>query len=70
MRDGTRYVWGPSSAFLVGPKMAPQMPGERWLGAARYTFEGANVTVEYARVEGLHDYWIDDVVHEVYPPHV
>lgn len=69
MRDGTRYIWGPSSAFLVGPKMAPPMPGERWLGAARYTFDRANATVEFARIEGLNTYWIDDVVHEIYPPH-
>lgn len=66
-RDGTRFIWGPSSAFLVGPTMAPQMPGERWLGAAQYTFDGARATVEFVPIDGLKTYWIDDVVHDVYP---
>jgi 3',5'-cyclic AMP phosphodiesterase CpdA len=37
--DDTRYIWAPSSAFLVGPAMnAPPMPGENRLGAVVYEF--------------------------------
>ena len=38
--DGTRYIWAPSTAFLVGPAMkAPPMPGEDRLGAVVYDLE-------------------------------
>jgi hypothetical protein len=31
-RDGTRYIWAPASAFLVGPEIkAPPLPGENRL---------------------------------------
>lgn len=29
----TNFVWAPSSAFLVGPAIQPEMPGEKQLGA-------------------------------------
>jgi 3',5'-cyclic AMP phosphodiesterase CpdA len=66
---GRRYIWSGSSGFLVGTALAPPMPGEALLGAVVYRFEGREVTVERAEVPGLATYWIDDVVHEVYPPH-
>jgi 3',5'-cyclic AMP phosphodiesterase CpdA len=66
---GRRYIWGGSSGFLVGTPLAPPMLGEALLGAVIYHFEGREVTVERAEVPGLATYWIDDVVHEVYPPH-
>lgn len=66
--EGTRYVWGPSSGFLVGPKMHPPMDGEARLGAVIYDFEGSAVTVGMAEIAGLETHWIDHVVHEVYPP--
>lgn len=66
--DGTRYVWGPSSSFLVGPKLSPPMQGAARLGAAVYEFNGTDVSVAFAEIRGLQNYWIDDVVHEVYPP--
>lgn len=65
--DGVRYVWCPSSAFLVGPVMQPPMPGEKRLGAVRYQLEGTAVAAEIAEVPGLAQYWIDHVVDEVYP---
>ena len=38
VRDGTRYIWGPSSAYLVGPRLkAPPMAGEHRLGAVSTT---------------------------------
>ena len=38
VRNGTRYIWGPSSAFLVGPRLkAPPMAGEHRLGAVSTT---------------------------------
>jgi len=66
--DGTRYVWAPSSAFLVGPAMkAPPMPGEHRLGAVVYDIEGGAIAASIAQVPGLTPHWIDDVVEEVYP---
>ncbi|HVF65625.1 MAG TPA: metallophosphoesterase [Casimicrobiaceae bacterium] len=66
--DGTRYVWAPSSAFLVGPDMNAPPQGVARLGAAIYEFDRDAVSVEFAEIAGLQDYWIDDLVHEVYPP--
>jgi len=63
---GRRYIWGGSSGFLVGT-IAPPMPGEALLGAVIYEFDGREVTATRAEVPGLSTYWIDDVVHEVYP---
>jgi predicted phosphodiesterase len=64
----TRFVWAPSSGFVVGPALQPAMVGESRLGAVVYRFEGSGVEVEINDVEGLIPYRIDDVVHEVYPP--
>ena len=66
--DGCRYIWGPSSGFLVGPRNQPELPGEKWLGAVVYELDGANVNVAYAEVPGLTGFWIDEVLHIVYPP--
>ena len=66
--DGTRYIWGPSSGFLVGERMAPPMGGVTRLGAVIYDIDGEKLEASIRPVEGLTDYWIDDVVHEVYPP--
>ncbi|UFN48159.1 metallophosphoesterase [Roseomonas sp. OT10] len=67
-RDGRRYVWGASSGFVVGPANQPPMPGEARLGAVTYDFAGDQVRVTPAEVPGLTTLWIDDVLHEVYPP--
>jgi len=66
--DGCRYIWCASSGFLVGPDNQPDMPGEKRLGAVLYEFDGANVSVTMVDVPGLTTLWIDDVLHEVYPP--
>jgi len=66
--EETRFVWAPSSGFVVGPALQPAMAGESRLGAVLYRFEGSEVEVEFNDVEGLIPYRIDDVVHEVYPP--
>lgn len=66
---GCRYVWGPSSGFLVGPDNQPDIPGEKLLGAVVYEFDGADVSIAFEDVPGLAALWIDDVIHEVYPPH-
>jgi len=65
--DGCRYVWCPSSGFLVGPENQPDMPGEKWLGAVVYDFDGPEVAVRFGEVPGLATLWIDDVLHDVYP---
>ena len=65
---GCRYVWCASSGFLVGPDNQPDMPGEKRLGAAVYEFTTLGVTVARADIPGLSTLWIDDVLHEVYPP--
>ena len=66
--DGCRYIWGASSGFVVGPEMQPPMPGECRLGSVVYDFAGSDTAITRADVPGLTTYWIDDVVHEVYPP--
>jgi 3',5'-cyclic AMP phosphodiesterase CpdA len=66
--DGTRYIWAPSSAFLVGPAMkAPPMPGEDRLGAVVYDLEAGVVEAKIIQVPGLSPHWLDDVAEEVYP---
>jgi len=65
-RDGTRYLWGPASSFLVG-KAQPPMPGEKRLGAVLYEFGITGLRAEISEVPGLTDHWIDDVAEEVYP---
>jgi len=67
-QDATRYIWAPSSAFLVGPAMnAAPMPGQDRLGAVIYEFDGSAVQARVVSVPGLISYSIDDVVEEVYP---
>lgn len=66
--NGIRFVWGPSSAFVVGPTLQEDMPGEKRLGAVAYSFGLDGFTAEIVEIEGLRRLLIDDVVHEVYPP--
>jgi 3',5'-cyclic AMP phosphodiesterase CpdA len=65
---GTRFIWGPPSGFIVGPGLQPEMPGEKRLGAVIYEFGPNGFTASISDVDGLHTFYIDDVVHEVYPP--
>jgi 3',5'-cyclic AMP phosphodiesterase CpdA len=68
VNDGTRYIWAPASAFLVGPGMAAQpIPGENRLGAVVYEIDGAILRAHIAEVPGLSPHWIDDVRDQVYP---
>lgn len=68
LRDRTRYIWAPASAFLVGPGMkAPPMPGENRLGAVLYELDGAALHARVVEVPRLSPHWIDDVAEEVYP---
>jgi 3',5'-cyclic AMP phosphodiesterase CpdA len=64
---GTSYVWAPASSFLVGSEIQPQMPGKKQLGAVLYELDGTALEVTIAEIPGLSRYWIDDVIHEVYP---
>ncbi|MGH6859480.1 MAG: metallophosphoesterase family protein [Phyllobacterium sp.] len=66
--DGCTYVWGPSSGFVVGPANQPSMPGECRLGAVVYDFGPEGFSLRRSDVPGLETLWIDDVLHEVYPP--
>ena len=65
---GTRFIWGPSSGFVVGPALQPEMAGEKRLGAAIYEFGPTALVLRSAMSTGLQTFYIDDVVHEVYPP--
>jgi 3',5'-cyclic AMP phosphodiesterase CpdA len=65
--QGACYVWAPASSFLVGSEIQPEMPGEKLLGAVLYELEGAALDVAIIELPGLSRYWIDDVIHEVYP---
>jgi len=69
-RDGTRYVWGPSSGFLGGPTIIPPMPGEKRLGAVVYELDGGGLRVGIAEVPGLKEHWIDGIIEELYPLHL
>ena len=69
-RDGTRYIWAPSSAFLCGPSVQMDMPGEKRLGAVRYEIQGAGLRAELCEVPGLAEQWIDPLIEELYPLHL
>lgn len=66
--DGTRYIWGPSSGFVVGPELQPGMAGTTTLGAVAYEFDGREFSAAVHEITALRTLWIDDVIHEVYPP--
>ncbi len=66
--QGCRYLWVPSSGFVVGERLQEPMPGEKKLGAAVYDIMGDTLTAQLTELPALTRYWIDDVVHEVYPP--
>jgi hypothetical protein len=66
--DGCRYVWAPSSGFVVGERLQEDMPGDKRLGAAVHDFAPGGVTTRLVELPALSRYWIDDVIHEVYPP--
>jgi 3',5'-cyclic AMP phosphodiesterase CpdA len=68
--NGTRYLWAPSSAFLCGPSVQAEMPGDKRLGAVSYRFETADFRAEIVDVPGLIEHWIDDLIEEVYPLHL
>ncbi|WP_191059783.1 metallophosphoesterase family protein [Geminicoccus harenae] len=65
--DGVRYVWAPSTAFALRPDQQPGMPGESRLGAVVYEFAGRELSVARVDVPELQMFWIDDVLHEIYP---
>jgi len=68
LNDGTRYIWAPATAFLVGPGMkAPPMPGESRLGAVVFEIDRGEIKARIIEVPGLSRHWIDDVAEEVYP---
>ena len=68
VRDGIRYIWAPSSAFLVGPvNKAPPMSGEEQLGAVLYEIDERSIKATIIEVPGLSRHWSDDVAEEVYP---
>lgn len=66
--EGTRYIWGPSSGFVVGPELQPGMAGSTTLGAVAYTFDGSDYSATVHEIAALKTLWIDDVIDEVYPP--
>ncbi|WP_191058161.1 metallophosphoesterase family protein [Geminicoccus harenae] len=65
---GVHHVWCPASGFLVGAALQPELAGDARLGAVILDLEGPEVSVTVSEVPGLQDLWIDDVIHEVYPP--
>jgi 3',5'-cyclic AMP phosphodiesterase CpdA len=65
--EGCRYVFCPSSGFVVSEKRQMKMPGDKRLGAVIYDFDHRSVTVRPVEIAQLARFWIDDVVHEVYP---
>jgi alkaline phosphatase D len=69
-RDGTRFIWAPSPAFLCGPSVQIDMPGDKRLGAVRYEIADTELTAEICDVPGLAEHWIDPVIEELYPLHL
>lgn len=65
---GTRYIWGPSSGFVVGEGLQPGMAGRTTLGAVTFDFDGRDYSAAIHEISTLQTLWIDDVIHEVYPP--
>lgn len=63
--ENTALVWGPSSAFVID-KLEREMPGERVVGAVIHTLS-EDVTSEIVTLPELTRYFIDEVIHEVYP---
>lgn len=63
--ENTALVWGPSSAFIID-KLEREMPGERVVGAVIHTL-GEDVSSEIVTLPELTPYFIDEVIHEVYP---
>jgi alkaline phosphatase D len=63
--ENTALVWGPSSAFIID-KLEREMPGERVVGAVIHTFS-EDVSSEIVTLPELTPYFIDEVIHEVYP---
>jgi 3',5'-cyclic AMP phosphodiesterase CpdA len=70
IRDGTRFIWSPSSAFLCGPSVQADMPGDKRLGAVSYEFQGANCRGGIVTVPGLAEHWIDNMIEDIYPLHL
>jgi 3',5'-cyclic AMP phosphodiesterase CpdA len=68
VRDGVRYVWAPSSGFVVGPSLAPPMPGESRLGVTAIELGEHGFSVAIEDIPGLRTFRIEDVINEVYPP--
>ena len=66
--DGIRVIWAPSAAFVVGPELQPEMPGEKRLGAVLYEFRPDGFSGAIHEIDALRPFRIDDVLHEVYPP--
>lgn len=64
---GTRYVWCPSGAFICGPLIQRDLPGERDLGAVIHTFTDSSVSSEFVEPDAMIPLIIDDFVEEVYP---
>ena len=52
---------------MVGP-LQPEMAGEKTLGAVTYEFEPNGFTATISELSELRQFYIDDVLHEVYPP--
>ena len=46
------------------------MPGDKYLGAASYEFDGDDVRAGIVAVPGLTAHWIDPVIEQVYPLHL
>ena len=70
IHDGTRYIWSPSSAFLCGPSVQRDMPGDKRVGAVSYAFNGPQCDGGIVAVPGLVEHWIDTMIEDVYPLHL
>jgi 3',5'-cyclic AMP phosphodiesterase CpdA len=67
IREEVHYIWAPSSGFVVGPSLQPEMPGEARLGAALVDLDDDGLSVTIEDVPNLRTFRIEDVIDEVYP---
>ena len=66
-RGAVRYVWAPSTAFVVDPSEQPNLPGDRPCGFLVHEFGEDAVTTRLVVPDGMERPFIHDVRDEAYP---
>ena len=51
---GMEIVWAPTTSFLLNDQIQPKI-GEKFCGLVEYTLSGNDMTIEFARPDGIVD---------------